>query len=152
MSPSILLKLDNTHTLIIAYLEKIIDILRERNNMETRKAIIKTNTIELLENCDTSLKEIAKVIGVSPASISRWKKGLSIPKPEHLKKLAEALGKTENWLTINHEKKDDERELTLSEVRCIMRQEIHSELKLLLEAERKETALLLENIIKKFIK
>jgi len=115
--------------------------------MKTRRDIIKTNTTKLLESCDISLKKIAKAIGVSPASISRWKKGLSIPKAEHRKKLAEALGKTDNWLTTDHET-----EKPLSEVRRIMRQEIHNELKLLLEAERKETALLLENIIKKFIK
>jgi len=115
--------------------------------MKTRRDIIKTNTTKLLESCDTSQREIAKAIGVSSASISRWKKGLNIPEPEHRKKFAEALGKTDNWLTTDHET-----EKPLSEIRRIMRQEIHRELKLLLEAERKETALLLENFIKKFIK
>jgi len=60
--------------------------------LQNKKSIIRNNTSRLIENCDISQKDIARAVGVTPSSVSRWKKGLDVPKLKYREKLAKILG------------------------------------------------------------
>jgi len=46
----------------------------------------------------TKLKEFAKLLGVSQATISKLEKGLVLPNPEILLRLSEISGKSIDWI------------------------------------------------------
>jgi transcriptional regulator with XRE-family HTH domain len=48
------------------------------------------NLVELRENLEFSQEQLAEKVGVSQQSIAKWEGGQT-PKPEHIRKLAEAL-------------------------------------------------------------
>lgn len=61
--------------------------------MPNTALIIGTNIKKLRKRkLKISQEKLASLVGVKPASVSRWEKGLSEPKHENLEKIAEVLG------------------------------------------------------------
>jgi transcriptional regulator with XRE-family HTH domain len=48
--------------------------------------------------CDIGQKDVAKAVGTTPASVSRWEAGLNMPSDRQLEKLAAYFGVTAAWL------------------------------------------------------
>jgi transcriptional regulator with XRE-family HTH domain len=51
-------------------------------------------------------KELAEMMGVSPATISSWESGAKEPRIETLRRLAEVLGVDRDWLTYGSRESD----------------------------------------------
>lgn len=68
---------------------------------------------ECIDALGVSQKEFAKVIGVDPATVSRWVKGTQVPQNSLVALLADALGvdEVELWRAIAAAQRDENRDL-----------------------------------------
>jgi transcriptional regulator with XRE-family HTH domain len=61
---------------------------------------------------DIGQKEIAKAVGTTSASVSRWEAGLNMPNDKQLEKLAAYFGVTAAWLRYGVETKSGAERMT----------------------------------------
>lgn len=52
---------------------------------------------------DVSQRDVAKAVGTTPPTVSRWEAGLTMPNDGKLKKLALFLGVARSWLRYGNE-------------------------------------------------
>jgi transcriptional regulator with XRE-family HTH domain len=58
----------------------------------SREDIVRDNIEQILDETELKGNEMAKNLGVSEASFSRWRKGKHLPTPGHLRKLSNLAG------------------------------------------------------------
>lgn len=61
---------------------------------------------QAIAECDLSMSEIARRLGISPQSVRAWKIGKAIPSIDRLGALANATGKSLSWLQGNAQEAD----------------------------------------------
>lgn len=61
---------------------------------------------QAIAECDLSMSEIARRLGISPQSVRAWKIGKTVPSIDRLNALASATGKSLAWLQGNKETAD----------------------------------------------
>lgn len=76
------------------------------STLEFRKSFVK----RLVQACDESAnippphkgrqQYIAEQLGVAPEAVSKWFKGVSMPRPDKMERLAELVGVDQSWLTF----------------------------------------------------
>lgn len=65
------------------------------------KQLVARNLSRLLDEKGVSPSELARKIGVKPALVTRWRKGINLPDAENLDKIGETLGEPVSVLFVD---------------------------------------------------
>lgn len=69
------------------------------------QSIVAANVRTARDAADLTQRELGQALDVDPMYVSRWERGVVMPSPQNLVRLATALGRDLAWFYTDHERK-----------------------------------------------